>query len=37
MPDSRLPAKRIEEALNMIHRLDQMKNVSELTRMIQPG
>ena len=37
MPDARLPGKRIEETLNMIHHLDQVKNVSELTRMIQPG
>jgi len=25
------------ECLNAIHRLDRVKNVSELTRMIQPG
>jgi 2-methylcitrate dehydratase PrpD len=37
MPDARLPGKRIEETLNLIHHLDQVKNVSELTRMIQPG
>jgi 2-methylcitrate dehydratase PrpD len=37
MPDARLSGKRIEESLNLIHRLDQVKNVSELTRMIQPG
>ena len=34
MPDSRLPAKRIEETLNMIHHFDQVKNVSELTRLL---
>jgi 2-methylcitrate dehydratase PrpD len=37
MPDARLPGNRSEEALSAVRRLDQMKNVSELTRMIQPG
>ena len=31
------PGKRIEETLSVIRRLDQVKNVSELTRMLQPG
>jgi 2-methylcitrate dehydratase PrpD len=34
MPESGLPAKRIEEILNMIHRLDQVKHVSELTELL---
>jgi hypothetical protein len=37
MPDARVPGKRIEETLSVIRRLDQVKNVSELTRMLQPG
>jgi 2-methylcitrate dehydratase PrpD len=37
MPDARLPGKRGEEALNMIHHLEQVKNVSELVRTLQPG
>ena len=37
MPNSRLPAKRIEDTLNMIHHVEQVKSVSELTRMIQLG
>ena len=31
LPDSGLPAKRIEEILNVIHDFDRVKNVSELT------
>jgi 2-methylcitrate dehydratase PrpD len=34
VPESGLPAKRIEQTLNMIHRFDQVKNVSELTRLL---
>jgi 2-methylcitrate dehydratase PrpD len=34
MPDSRLPAKRIEEALQAIHDFDQLKRASELTRLL---
>lgn len=34
MPDSGLPAKRIEEILGMIHRFDRMRRVSELTRLL---
>ena len=34
LPDSGLPAKRIEEILDMIHRLDRVKKVSELTGVI---
>jgi 2-methylcitrate dehydratase PrpD len=35
MPDSRLPATRIEKALNVIHHLDQVKRVSELTGLLK--
>jgi 2-methylcitrate dehydratase PrpD len=31
MPESGLPPKRIDQALNMIHRFEQVKKVSELT------
>jgi 2-methylcitrate dehydratase PrpD len=34
LPDSRLPAKRIEEILSAIHACDRMKNVSDFTRML---
>ena len=34
MPDSGLPAKRIDEILSVIHRIDRMKKVSELTRLL---
>jgi 2-methylcitrate dehydratase PrpD len=34
MPDSGLPAKRIEEILNVIHGFDRVKNVSALTRLL---
>jgi 2-methylcitrate dehydratase PrpD len=34
VPESGLPAKRVEQTLNMIHRFDQVKNVSELTRLL---
>ena len=34
MPESGLPAKRIEESLVLIHRFDQMRHVSDLTRLI---
>lgn len=34
LPDSRLPAKRIEEILTMIHGFDQVKRVSELVRLL---
>ncbi|HEV2985577.1 MAG TPA: MmgE/PrpD family protein [Vicinamibacterales bacterium] len=37
MPNSRLAAKHIEEALNTLHHLEELKSVSELTRMLQPG
>ncbi len=36
VPDARLPGKRIEETLNVIHHFDQVRNVSELTRMLHP-
>jgi 2-methylcitrate dehydratase PrpD len=35
LPDSGLPAKRIEETLNMIHSFERVKNVSELTRLLR--
>jgi 2-methylcitrate dehydratase PrpD len=34
MPDSGLPAKRIEEILKVIHDFDQVKQASELTRLL---
>jgi 2-methylcitrate dehydratase PrpD len=34
MPESSLPAKRIEESLALIHRLEQVKHASDLTRLI---
>ena len=34
MPESSLPAKRIEESLALIHRFDQLRHVSDLTRLI---
>ncbi len=34
LPDSKLPAKRIEEIQNMIHGFDRLKKVSELTRLL---
>ena len=35
MPDSRLPAKRIEETLTVIHHFDQVKHVTELTGLLK--
>ena len=34
MPESALPPKRIEQGLNMIHRFEQVKKVSELTALL---
>ncbi len=34
LPDSGLPAKRIEEILNVIHGFDRLKNISELTGLL---
>jgi 2-methylcitrate dehydratase PrpD len=34
MPESSLPAKRIEESLALIHRFEQLKHASDLTRLI---
>jgi 2-methylcitrate dehydratase PrpD len=34
MPESRLPAKRIEESLKMIHDFDQVQRVSQLTALL---
>ncbi len=36
MPDSKLPAKRIEQILEMIHGFDRAKSVSALTRLLAP-
>jgi 2-methylcitrate dehydratase PrpD len=33
VPESGLPSKRVEQTLRVIHRFDQAKNVSELTRL----
>jgi 2-methylcitrate dehydratase PrpD len=35
MPASRLPARRVEETLNVIHHFDQVKHVSELTGLLR--
>jgi 2-methylcitrate dehydratase PrpD len=35
LPDSGLPAKRIDEVLNVIHGCDRVKNVAELTRLLR--
>jgi len=35
LPDSGLPAKRIEEILNLIHRFDRVNKVSELTGVLR--
>jgi 2-methylcitrate dehydratase PrpD len=37
MPDSKLPAKRIEESLAVIHGFEKVKNVAELIRLIGPA
>jgi 2-methylcitrate dehydratase PrpD len=37
MPESKLPARRIDDALSLIHGLERVKNVSELTRLLAPG
>ena len=34
LPDSGLPAKRIDEILNVIHSFDRVKSVSELTALL---
>jgi hypothetical protein len=34
MPDSRLPARRIEECLKMIHDFEQVKKASQLTGLL---
>jgi len=36
MPDSKLPAGRIEQALERIHGFDRLKNVSALTSLLTP-
>ena len=35
MPDSGLPASRVEEILNMIHDFDQVKQISQFTRLLR--
>jgi 2-methylcitrate dehydratase PrpD len=35
LPDSKLPAKRIEEILTMIHGFERVKSVSQLTRLLK--
>jgi 2-methylcitrate dehydratase PrpD len=37
MPDSKLPATRIEECLSVIHRFEKVSNVAELIRLISPA
>jgi 2-methylcitrate dehydratase PrpD len=37
MPESKLPAKRLDDILDRIHGFDRVKNVSELTRLLVPG
>ena len=37
MPESRLPATRIEESLRVIHGFEKVKNVVELIRLVRPG
>jgi hypothetical protein len=34
MPDSGLPAKRVEEILKMIHDFDGVTNVSQFTQLL---
>ena len=36
MPDSRLPGKRIDESLSVIHGFEKVKNVTELIRLLAP-
>ena len=35
MPESKLPASRIEESLKVIHGFEQVKRVSELTSLLK--
>jgi len=37
MPDSKLPTKRIEESLSVIHGFEKVKTVTELIRLIGPA
>jgi 2-methylcitrate dehydratase PrpD len=37
MPDSGLPERRIEQALDVIHRLEDLSDVSELTALLGQG
>lgn len=37
MPDSRVPAARIEESLGVIHGFEKVKNVAELIRLLGPA
>jgi 2-methylcitrate dehydratase PrpD len=36
MPDSKLPARRIEDILTAIHGFERVKSVTELTRLLAP-
>ena len=36
MPDSKLPAQRIEQSLRVIHGFEKVKNVSELIGLLSP-
>ena len=36
MPDSKLPAMRIEERLRVIHGFERVKNVAALIRLLGP-
>jgi hypothetical protein len=37
MPDSKLPATRIEEILNVIHTFEKVGNVTEFTQLLRPA
>jgi 2-methylcitrate dehydratase PrpD len=37
MPDSKLPAPRLEQILKLIHGFDTLKTVTELTVLLAPG
>jgi 2-methylcitrate dehydratase PrpD len=36
MPETKLPARRLDDVLGMIHGFERVKNVSELTRLLSP-
>jgi hypothetical protein len=37
MPDSKLPAARLEQVLKLIHGFDALKRVTELTVLLAPA